>query len=55
MKKALCILISMTLLAAVFDKYRLLSSAALKQEEEQFFSESELDLMLPPHLRKNVK
>ena len=25
---------------------------ALKQEEEQFFSESELDLMLPPHLRK---
>lgn len=28
---------------------------ALKEEEEQYFSEAELDQMLPPHLRKNVK
>lgn len=27
---------------------------ALKKEEEQFFSDSELDMMLPQHLRKNI-
>lgn len=26
---------------------------ALKEEEEQFFGENELDMMLPPHLRSN--
>lgn len=26
---------------------------ALKKEEEQFFGENELDMMLPPHLRSN--
>lgn len=26
---------------------------ALKKEEEQFFGETELDMMLPPHLRSN--
>ncbi|RXA59814.1 hypothetical protein EQ850_13665, partial [Enterococcus hirae] len=35
-------------------KLALKALKALKSEEEQFFSEEELDKMLPDHLRKKV-